>query len=286
MPSLSPARLDLPELNWLNAESDRVAALTQRPPSCLAKPATRDLQDQHKLGEIIFNSPALLGGQAEKKGLSCGSCHNNGRSNPNFQFEAVSGAPGTADVTSGLFSKVRADNTFNPVPIPDLALPDGQDQVDRTDRAALAVFVRGQIEDEFGGDPPPEPVFEALLTYLQSIDAPASDCEQHPFYTADWTGDWDAAKLAADQAATSQTRQTRAFYIRTARLSLGRIHDRYNAHEHANIRAELIEMSRRLSANRGWPENTDALRARLQSAAKTSFYDAQALSGALEAAGR
>ena len=147
-----------------------MAALTTRPVECLAPAKTPDIANSIQLGRLAFNSPALLGGQAEKKGLSCGSCHQNGRGNPGFQFEAISGAPGTADVTSGLFSIVRADNTFNPVSIPDLALPDGRDQVDRTNRKALARFVRGQIEEEFSGDPSPEPVFEALLTYLTHID--------------------------------------------------------------------------------------------------------------------
>jgi len=263
-----------------------VEALTRLPRSCLTPALTYDIADEVRLGEMIFNSPALLGGQAEKKGLSCGSCHRNGRGNPEFQFEAISGAPGTADVTSGLFSKARADNTFNPVPIPDLAQAEGRDQVDRTDRAALAVFVRGQIEDEFSGDTPSDEVFEPLLTYLQFIDARRADCFFDRPIEASWTRDWSDAELAATKITTAGDSQTRAFYIRTARLSLGRIHSRYISPEHADIRDELIEISRALGSRGAWPEDTGPLQAQLAAAERTSLYDAQTLANALQLAGK
>ena len=243
------------------------------------------MQDEVRLGELIFNSPALLGGQAEKKGLSCGACHVNGRGNPNFQFESISGAPGTADVTSGLFSKDRADDVFNPVPIPDLAVADGRDQVDRTDRDALAIFVRGQIEEEFSGDPPPDEVFEPLLTYLQHIDERRADCFIDLPVKATWSRDWREAKLAGQHAATAQSRQARAFYVRTARLALGRIHDRYIAPEQTNIRDELIKLSRSLQAGNPWPADTSLLQDRLEKAEKKSLYNPETLSGALREAG-
>jgi len=275
------------ELKWLPASIERAEALTRLPAACLRPAATPEISTQIALGALAFNSPALLGGQAEKKNLSCGSCHQNGRGNPYFQFEAVSGPPGTADVTSGLFSKVRADNTFNPLPIPDLATPDGQDQVDRKDRAALAKFVRGQIEEEFSGDPPPAPVFDALLTYLQHIDGAAPACDLEARTPRTWQQDWAEATLAASMIQTTQTEpaQTeieRAFYTRTARIALRRIYERYPAPNHADIRSELITLSRALEAGTAWPTDTKKLETRLAKEAAQSLYTPKALAAALQ----
>ena len=269
------------ELQWLPETSNRTQALTSRPVACLKPAPSPRIAEDIRLGELAFNSPALLGGQAEKKGLSCGSCHQNGRGNESFQFEAVSGLPGTADVTSGLFSKVRADNTFNPLPIPDLATADGSDQVNRTDRTALAIFVRGQIEEEFSGDPPPHPVFAALLTYLAYIDGAASECDLAARAPRTWQQDWADARLAAEQAGKSDNTAGKAFYTRTARIALRRIYERYSAPEHAAIGAKLIAISRDLAAGQGWPEQTDELTAWLENTAKTSLYTPDALSKAL-----
>ncbi|MEO9969428.1 MAG: hypothetical protein ABJG15_06300 [Hyphomonadaceae bacterium] len=280
--SAPPAPLALPELNWFPDTPDRVDALTRLPAACLRPAPSAEISAELELGALIFSSPALLGGQAEKKGLSCGSCHRNGRSNPHFQFEAISGPAGTADVTSGLFSKARADNVFNPVAIPDLALPEGRDQVDRTDRASLEIFVRGQIEDEFSGDPPTDEMLAPLLTYLQYIGGDAAECAADAPMGTNWQRDWDDAELAAMQIPVSSDPLARAFYIRTARLSLGQIHDRYNAPSHAEIRAALIDISRNLAAGEAWPEDTNDLRARLKEGAQTSLYNADALSRALQ----
>lgn len=277
---------DLPELKWFPVSADRASALTRQPIACLRPAQTGAIEAQIKLGELAFNSPALLGGQAEKKGLSCGSCHRNGRGNPLFQLDAVSGEPGTADVTSGLFSKVRADNTFNPLPIPDLALPDGQDQIDRRDRPALATFVRGQIEEEFSGDRPPPAVLDALLTYLQHIDAKVSPCTPEALETLNWQDAWQDAQLAMTQLETAaeaaQDPQLKHFYKRTARLSLGRLHDRYSAPEHADIRNELIKISRTIGAGEVWAANTITLEARLEAEARASLYSEQVLARALQ----
>lgn len=277
-----PALPDLPELSWLPANSDRVSALTREPAACLRSAEIPKIAAQIELGALAFNSPALLGGQAEKKQLSCGSCHRNGRGNAAFQFDAVSGAPGTADVTSGLFSKVRADNAFNPLPIPDLALPDGQDQVNRKDRAALAEFVRGQIEEEFSGDRPPEPVFEALLTYLQHIDAETSQCAPQTSKDIDWTQDWQSFQLANTHIWTAQTAPERAFYTRTARLRLGRLHARYARSDHTHIRARLISLSRMLNQEQPTPVLLANVEAALKNEADSTLYKATNLAKALE----
>ncbi len=258
-----------------------MTALTLWPAACLKPAPSPQIAAEIRLGALAFNSPALLGGQAEKKGLSCGSCHQNGRGNPHFQFEAISGAPGTADVTSGLFSKARADNTFNPLPIPDLATANGSDQVDREDRSALAHFVRGQIEDEFSGDPPPASVFNALVTYLTYIDGSGAACGLTAQEPRTWEQDWADAQLAAEHAEKPADPVSQAFYTRTARIALRRLHDRYGAPEHSAIRERLIRMSRNLAAGQSWPEATEALERQLAEAAATSFYAPEELSRAL-----
>nr|QQZ49991.1 hypothetical protein JKL49_25640 [Phenylobacterium glaciei] len=63
------------------------------------------------------------GGQAARAGVACETCHRSGRSNPDFLFPGVSGPPGSADVTSSLFSSHRGDGIDDPVPIPDLSGP-------------------------------------------------------------------------------------------------------------------------------------------------------------------
>jgi len=245
-----------------------VKALTSRPVACVLPGETIEENAQISFGKLAFNSPALLGGQAEKKGLSCGSCHQNGRGNPHFQFESVSGTPGTADVTSGLFSRMRADNVFNPLPIPDLASPDGQDQVDRKDRAALSLFVRGQIEEEFSGTPPPPRVFEALLTYLEHVDETASACDTAAREPRTWQQDWNDAQLASDLIITTENAAEIAFYTRTARIALRRIYERYPASEDSKIRETLIALEM------------------LEAAGDRSLYAPQVLARALAEQGR
>ena len=49
----------------------------------------------------VFRTPELLGGQAARVGLSCDACHINGRNNPTFYIDGVSGLPGTVDVHHG-----------------------------------------------------------------------------------------------------------------------------------------------------------------------------------------
>lgn len=186
-----PQGIDLVELSWLDPEHpDPAKALTSEPVACVPD----SLSPAARAGELAFNSPALLGGQAAKKRLSCGSCHQNGRGNPSFHIASLSGAPGTADVTSGLFGPERADETFNPVPIPDLAMADGQDQVDRSDTGALTQFVSAQIVEEFSGAPASEAVLGSLVTYLQSIDLRHCSGAAGETIPLGWLNDWRDAK--------------------------------------------------------------------------------------------
>jgi hypothetical protein len=158
-------------------------------------------------------------------GLSCSSCHINGRGNPDFFVEGVSGAPGTADVTSSLFSKVRGNGAFDPVPIPDLAARDGTQLRDRASRPFMDK-VHGLIVEEFDGQEPPPYVFDALLAYLGSLDiahcaGPAAVVELNSGH------DYAAISIASLVLGADVPAETKLFYIRAARERLERLYERY-----------------------------------------------------------
>ena len=143
--------------HWLPA--DRQAhALAYEPTECLSPAGDPQLAHRIAIGRAAFRTPLLLGGQAARAGLSCNSCHRDGRGNPNFQFPGLSGAPGTADVTSSLMSSHRGDRIDNPKPFPDLSGPKEKLKVSRNpaDRK-LETFIHGLIVEEFDG-PEPTPM--------------------------------------------------------------------------------------------------------------------------------
>jgi cytochrome c peroxidase len=124
-----------------------------------------------KLGNMAFNTPAILGGAALKGGISCGSCHVNGASNSKLFIPGASSRPGNFDTSSHLFNP-KADNfILDPVRIPSLRgarylAPYGNDG--RTE--SLRDFTRTVIVDEFAGPEPAPAVLDALVAYIQDID--------------------------------------------------------------------------------------------------------------------
>ncbi|NJS15549.1 MAG: hypothetical protein HC788_14335, partial [Sphingopyxis sp.] len=133
-----------------------------QPAACVS-----DISVDAQAGEALFNSPSLLGGQAAKGGLSCASCHVNGRGNRHFVMTGVSDAPGTADVTNSFFSPARGNGRFDPVVIPDLALP-GKVARDPA-AAALEPFIRTLIVEEFSGSEPTPAMLGALAAYVRAV---------------------------------------------------------------------------------------------------------------------
>src|SRR5580658_685464 len=57
-----------------------------------------------KLGNLAFNSPLTLGAAARQAGISCGTCHVNGASNPQFFIPGLSSRHGNFDTTSAFFN--------------------------------------------------------------------------------------------------------------------------------------------------------------------------------------
>ncbi|MFN3213238.1 MAG: hypothetical protein ACE37M_09040 [Henriciella sp.] len=270
----SPARdVDLKALQWISSDADRVDHLTQQPATCLKRPDDASVQR----GELLFNSPLLLGGQAAKAGLSCGSCHRNGRGNLEFVFVGISGAPGTADVTSGLFSKVRADQVFNPIAIPDLALPHGQINVDRTEDDALEAFLAAQITEEFSGEMPESNVVADVSAYLRALDAAACDAGAKERQT--WRDEIRRLRAGASYIDEPDHHDS-APYRAAMRASLGRLFERYAGNEFDRLRQSMISLSRDL-ANTDYGEDLqsrlDALETNLAAGEAQSLYDRERL---------
>lgn len=222
---------------WLAAGADP-RVLTRIPAECRIKPASADEALSVEIGRAAFRSPTLLGGQAARAGLACDSCHRNGRTNPDFHFPGVSGAPGTADVTSSLFSSHRGDDLFNPKPIPDLGGPKDRLKVAQ-DGDALHTFIHGLITEEFDGHEPPARVLDGLVAYVRSLQA--CDAVSRPLHASDYASDAVRAVDAAQGALAKGDTATARVLIAAARARLGLIAERYPQGRFPSISAQLLK---------------------------------------------
>lgn len=288
-----------PALEWLRPESQAVYLLTTRPAACRLPAATPAEAKRRARGRLAFESPALLGGQAARRGLSCATCHRNGRGNPHFKFPGVSGAPGTADVTTGFFSKQRGDGRFNPIAIPDLAVRSGAKFPVRRGKP-FREFVRGLIVEEFQGEPPPPALFADLLAYLDGLDMRgcADPSRREP---VTWRRDWRdavAAVAEAGRALAGNDPRAARLLLRAARLRLETLHIRYSAPGARAVQQRLVEASRQLeramaalvsdpeAAGRmiaDWGAAKHELQGALARRADRSFYNRRVLARAVAA---
>ena len=234
-------------------------------------PASATERRSVAVGRAVFRSPLLLGGQAARAGLSCASCHRNGRSNAHFHFPGLSGAPGTADVTASLMSKKRGDGTFNPKPIPDLARRPQDLKVKGTPK--LRSFIRGLIVEEFDGPEPSEAVLDGLVAYVNALDPKACRTEANVVSLQMMLKDIDAAVRASEGAYLAKDSATGSALIAAARSMLGAIDERLQVAGLERERAVLQDASRELFAIQGgnggsfkawserWPRRETILRA-------------------------
>jgi cytochrome c peroxidase len=123
------------------------------------------------LGEMAFNSPAILGGPARHAGISCNTCHINGTTNPRLYIPGLSTLPGTFDTTGALFNPHTDDGVLDPLTTPSLRgahllAPYGHDG--RV--LSLRDFVRNVITNEFAGPEPSQKLLDALVLYIEDID--------------------------------------------------------------------------------------------------------------------
>lgn len=257
--------------------------LSEQPATCMAGD-----DDMIRGGGALFATPTLLGGQAAKAGLSCASCHINGRDNPHFLLAGVSAGPGTADVTNSFFSAARGNALFDPVAIPDLARP-GKVSRDPETRA-LETFIRNLIVEEFGGQEPTPAMLDALAAYVRRI----RPCPGEPRVVRRLD---DQLAAIADGAAGARLmarrgdRQGVQLSIAAMRYQLGLVAERYAGSVFARDRAALLAMSRELQsigeiadpretrpALDRWKRDFDAgLARRLRGAEVRSLYDPKRL---------
>jgi len=242
--------LGITEARWVALDTDIIKFLTLSPGECLHQPDDDEGRYLVEVGRASFKSPMLFGGPAARSGLSCNSCHRDGRDNPAFFLGGLSGAPGTADVTSSLFSKTREDDIFNPAPIPTLVDAGKKASFgSRKPQPTLHAFIAGAVRDEFQGAPPPA-ILEGLSAYVAHLDS--NHCPEAPVpRTVDQAISDVARTLAVAQSALDRGDGAAAdFLVVTAQRLTGDIHERYANPRLAREQALLIEFSRALGAIR------------------------------------
>jgi hypothetical protein len=284
-------------IRWIDPALPRaeiIRALTTDPAECLIPPADAAARARIDIGRAMFAAPLLLGGQAARAGLSCAACHPAGRRNPHFAFPGVSGAPGTADVTSALFSRARGDGLVNPRPIPDLAIDPPRISRDPAN-PALRAFIRGLIVEEFDGIEPPPRILDGIVAYVRALGGACGGAMPR---TA--TGDAGEALAAIDAAMAVLAEGDAAsahLLIAAARSALGRIDERFPTtpaigHRLAARDGELRALQGMLQSDRAavpkasaqWKARFERDIAALRAATPGSLYTAAAVDRALPVA--
>ncbi len=228
-------------MRWLAPGADASVLLTRRKPECLRLPANRQEAYEVELGRAAFRNPLTLGGQAARSGVACDTCHQNGRTNPDFDFPGLSGAPGTADVTSFLFSTHRGSHTGKPRPIPDLGGPKTALKVSQVrGDGQLEHFIHGLVTEEFEGAEPPPAVLTGLAAYVRALTPEACPSEStQPLRVAAPIADARRAVRAALAALDHGDKASAVAMIQAARAQLGAMAERYGAGATPIARAAL-----------------------------------------------
>ena len=237
---------------WLTPGADRAVALGSMRTECVG--AAHDPEQAYliEVGRAAFRTPLLLGGQAARAGLACESCHQGGRSNPDFFFPGLSGAPGTADVTSSLFSTHRDDGIDNPKPIPDLSGPKDRLKVSQDPASpALRSFIHGLITEEFDGAEPPPQVLAGVVAYVRALSPAACPAQPRQRLRArDFATNAQRAARAAGLALGRKDPATAIFLVGAARTQLGLISERFDQPGSDRARAALRSADLDLQAAR------------------------------------
>jgi hypothetical protein len=259
--------LPLREARWL-APDRLYAGLTRQPAECFALPSNPAKRRSAAIGRLAFRTPLLLGGQAARAGLSCASCHRNGRGNPDFLFPGLSGVAGTADVTSSLMSKHRGDGNVNPKPIPDLAGPPARRIVSRDPEGRkLERFIHGLVVEEFDGPEPAPAVLDGLAAYVRAIRPEACRARDSAVTLRARLDEAESAVLLSRDADP----ETRNLLLAAARSTLGAIDERFRLPGLGSSRTILREADSELRTIRAgggdveawlrlWPERKRRLR--------------------------
>ena len=277
-------------MQWVAPGADPARALGSLPTECLKRPADPVAAHRVEVGRAAFRTPIVLGGQAGRAGISCESCHRAGRNNPDFLFPGVSGAPGTADVTSSLFSTHRGNGIDDPKPIPDLAGPRSALKVSQAPaERKLEPFIHGLIAEEFDGPEPSPAVLGGLAAYVRALDPAACPAaSRQPLGVAMLMDDVRRALRAGQAEIARGDPATAGVMIAAARTRLGLIDERFDTPALATSRRALRTADRQLAdaqaglragrpdvsaALAGWLARSRPLEARLVSQSPRSLFD-------------
>ena len=267
-------RVPIREARWLQSP-DVLSDLTTLPPECVAWPAGKQQRHMVEVGRALFRSPLMLGGQAARTGLSCASCHRNGRTNPHFHFPGISGEPGTADVTASIMSEHRGDGVFNPKPIPDLGGDPAKFKIARDpSKDDLKRFIHGLITQEFDGPEPSPTALDSIVAYVRALGPAACKGRTNVSITlATKLADVDSAVSLAAKSYASGDSATGRDLLAAARSTLGSIDERFQLMGLEAARGQLHEADAELfqiqeggaagpwqSWKRHWPQRERALR--------------------------
>lgn len=217
------------ELQWLHPAADALTFLAESPRECLRDPDIPAVAHLVEMGRASFRNPYLFGGLAARNGLSCASCHRGGHDNPDFFAAGLSGDPGTADVTTALFSKVRDDGVFNPRKIP--ALVDAADKRAEPGQARahfLREFISSAVTDEFQGAAPGD-IVSGLVAYTMHLDSAFCVDAAENMSLAQAMDDIRRALRAAANEMQAGDGDTSAFLLLGIQNDLRLIHERCSA---------------------------------------------------------
>jgi len=230
--------------------------LTHAPGECLAVQS-----DAIELGRALFRSPTLLGGPVARIGISCASCHTNGRVNARFFLPELTDTAGAADVTSEWASAVRGDGVMNPRPIPDLVDVSKRATFGSDGESSLERFVHSVVVEEFQGAEPPPRARAGLIAYLSALDGETCPRGETALTLNAFADDVRRARQAALASVEAGDRATAALALLAAQDAIARIVERLPARRFARDRRTLEGLARELTRLRGAPDLSGALAA-------------------------
>jgi hypothetical protein len=282
---------------WVAKGADPGRALGSVPTECLKPASDPAAALKVEVGRAAFRTPVLLGGQAGRAGVMCETCHKGGRTNPDFLFPGVSGAPGTADVTNSLFSTHRGNGIDDPKPIPDLSGSKNLLKVDQNPGSKkLEPFIHGLITEEFDGPEPPPAVLAGLAAYVRALNPAACPAKaREPLTVALLMSDARRALAAARAEAAAGDAPTAVLMTASARSRLGLIDERFHSRALSKARGDLRAADGRLAAIQAalrshtpdatalmsaWLARSHALEAELAAKAPASLFDPTRLAAA------
>lgn len=296
----APVGGPLHALRWVAPGADGARILTVRPVECLARPKSAEDAYLVEVGRAAFRTPLVLGGGAARAGVECETCHRNGRTNPDFDLPGLSGAPGTADVTSFVFSTKRGDHVDDPRPIPDLGGPKTALKISQAvGSPALERFIHGLVTEEFDGAEPAPAVLAGLAAYVRALSPAACPTTATEPVTAEVDVENARRAVRAALAALNKgDRPTAVAMVGAARSVLGDLAERYGApgleSDVASLRVADLDLAAALADVRRadpaappiletWLGRSGAWAQALVADQRRSYYDRAVLAQAIRA---